>query len=67
MKTITYNQAIKRLARGIKEAQKNYEMSGGMWFAKLSPEEVLGIIFNISWNKASKDLSKFTKKRKRRK
>lgn len=58
MKTITYKQAIKRLAKGIKEAQKDYEMGGGMWFAKLSPEEVLGIIFRVSWNRVSKDLSK---------
>lgn len=62
MKTITYNQALKRLAKGIKVAQKDYEMGGGMWFAKLSPEEVLGIIFNISWNKVSKDLANYLKK-----
>ena len=63
MKAITYNQAIKRLAKGIKIAQKNYEMGGGMWFVRLSPEEVLGIIFNISWNKVSKDLSRLMRKK----
>ncbi len=63
MKPITYNQAIKRLANGIKREQKDYEMGGGMWFVKLSPEEVLGIIFQISWNKVSKDLSKLTRRK----
>lgn len=65
MKTITYNQAIKRLAKGIKKAQKDYEMGGGMWFVKLSPEEVLGIIFKVSWNKVSKDLAKLVMKKKK--
>jgi hypothetical protein len=65
MKTITYNQAIRRLATGIKMAQKDYEMGGGMWFVKLSPEEVLGIIFKVSWNKVSKDLAKLVVKKKK--